>query len=109
MHLDELNDTELWEIARLQLSSAWCKPIRLSRNVPRERVMYLIEANQPPEPREVLIETRLRLQQWVKKNWDLVNSQLPCQGPDRGKCTEYACPEGRHLTCFKSAAPHFLV
>jgi len=36
-----------------------------------------------------------------------VNSQLPCSGPQKGHCTVYACPEGRHLTCYMNAKPHF--
>ncbi len=107
VQLDELNDTELWEIARMQLTSAWRRPIRLFRHLLRERVIYLIESNEQPRPEEILLESRLKLETWVAKNWEMVNSQLPCVGPGRGKCTTYPCPEGRHLTCYASAQPHF--
>lgn len=107
VQLDELNDTELWEIARMQLSSAWRRPIRLYRHVSRERVIHLIESNELPRPEEILLESRLKLELWVTKNWEMVNSQLPCVGPLRGKCTMYPCPEGRHFTCYASALPHF--
>lgn len=104
--LDELNDTELWEIARMQLTAAWSRPIRLSRAVSRERVIYLIESNEQPRPEEILLESRRKLEEWVTKNWDSVNSQIPCSGPLKGKCTRHSCPEGRHLTCYASALPH---
>lgn len=107
VQLDELNDTELWEMARTQLSSAWRRPIRLYRWVSRERVIHLIEANEQPHPDEILLESRLKLEQWVAKNWDLVNSQLPCSGTLKGRCTLYPCTEGRHLTCYESARKHF--
>lgn len=106
MQLDELNDTELWEVARLELSSAWRRPIRLLRSLPRERVMRLIEAGAQPHPSEELIESRLKLEQWVDRNREQVLSQLPCSGADRGKCTKYPCPDGRHLACYAAAADH---
>jgi len=104
--LDELNDTELWELVRMQLSAAWLRPVRLSRAVSRERVIYLIESNEQPLPEEILLESRQKLENWVAKNWDKVVSQIPCSGVLKGKCTKYACPEGRHLTCYASALPH---
>lgn len=104
MQLEELNDTELWEIARLQLSANCRRPVRLSRSVSRERVIELILTAQEPDPREELIESRVRLEKWIAKNWVSVNSQLPCHGKDRGKCTIFACPEGRHLLCYSANA-----
>lgn len=106
MQLDDLNDTELWELARMGLSGTYRQPIRLRRSLPRERIIYLIESREMPQPNEVLLESRLKLQQWVYRNWESVNSQLPCTGPDRGQCTKYDCPEGRHLSCYSSAAVH---
>jgi hypothetical protein len=106
MQLDELNDTELWELARMELSAAWRRPIRLRRSLPREAVIQLIESGAPPHLPDVLLESREKLEQWIVRNWEMVNSQLPCSGPDRGKCTRYACPEGRHLSCYSAAAIH---
>lgn len=106
MQLDELNDTELWELARLELSGTWRRTIRLHRSLPRERVIYLIESGSLPQQHEMLMESRMKLEEWIGRNWEMVNSQLPCSGPDRGKCTRYACPEGRHLSCYSAAADH---
>lgn len=111
MQLEELNDTELWELARTTLSSAWGRPIRLKQAVPRERVIALIESGERPALEEEYIDpqghdSRTRLEIWVGKNWAMVNSQLPCTGPLRGKCTKYACPDGRHLNCYAAAEPH---
>jgi hypothetical protein len=105
--LEELNDTELWDLARMQMSAAWRRAIRFSRSVPRERIIMYIETGVPPHPDDVLLESRFRLQQWVDKNWVMVNSQLPCAGALRGKCTIYPCAEGRHLSCYEKARPHF--
>lgn len=106
MQLDDLNDTELWELARMGLSAAWRRPIRLLRSLPRERVIYLVESGAQPDPSEIILESRVKLEQWIARNWEMVNSQLPCTGPDRGKCTKYPCPEGRHLSCYSAAADH---
>jgi hypothetical protein len=111
MQLEELNDSELWEIARTTLSGAWCRPIRLKRSVARERVIYLIESGQKPESTEEYIDpkgmdSRSKLEVWVKKNWSGINSQLPCTGPLRGQCTQYPCPEGRHMRCYADAKPY---
>jgi len=105
--LQDLNDTELWELARLELSSAWSRPMRLKRSVPRETVIYFIETANPPDDSFLYMESRAELQDWILKNWMMVNSQLPCSGPQKGHCTVYACPEGRHLTCYMNAKPHF--
>lgn len=107
--LDELNDTELWELARQQMSAAWRRPVRLSRSAPREYVVRAIESGEPPHPPYELIESRVKLQQWIEKRWDMVNSQIPCVGPQRGKCAVYPCPEGRHLSCYAAAEPHFAI
>lgn len=105
---DELNDTELWEMARVQLTGAWGRPIRLKRSLPRERVIELIENNLQPATEEMVLETRFRLEQWVAKNWEGVNSQLPCRGLNRGKCTVFPCPDGRHFACFLEAREHMI-
>lgn len=106
--LDELNDTELWELARLQLTASWGKPMRLFRHLTRERVIHLVYTNEKPRDDEVILESRKKLQDWVAKNWERVNSQLPCSGKDRGKCTVYNCPEGRHLLCYSLSKKYML-
>lgn len=105
--LQDLNDTELWELARLELTSSWRRPIRFKRSVPRETVIYFIETGGQPDPSLLYMESRAELQDWISKNWMMVNSQLPCTGPQKGQCTIYGCPEGRHLTCYTNAKPHF--
>lgn len=105
--LDELNDTELWELARMQLTASWSRPIRLIRSLPRERVFWYIETGALPAQEDFLLETRDKLQTWITKRWDMVNSQLPCAGVNKGKCTIYPCAEGRHLSCYEKARPHF--
>jgi hypothetical protein len=107
VELDELNDTELWELLRLQSTAAWGRPIRLSRGAPREYVIRAIDSGEPPYPPYELLESRAMLQTWIRNNWTMVNSQIPCSGPLKGNCTMYPCPEGRHLSCFKAAEPHF--
>lgn len=91
----------------MQLSSSWNRQIRLRRSVSRERVIQLINASALPHPDELLLESRLKLELWIAKNWEMVNSQLPCSGALRGKCTAYPCPDGRHLSCYAAAQPHF--
>src|SRR3954470_14115091 len=98
VELDDLNDTELWELARQQISASWRRPVRLSRSAPREYVLHLVESGEIPQPSHELIESRARLQEWIEKRWEMVNSQLPCTGPQRGKCKVYPCSEGRHLS-----------
>ncbi len=104
--LEELNDSELWELARMQLTASWRRPIRLGRWVPRERTIYLIESNEQPRPDEILLDSRSQLESWIVKNWEMVNSQLPCSGQQKGHCTVYPCAEGRHLACYARALPH---
>lgn len=107
VELDELNDSELWELARLSLSAAWQRPIRFRRSMPRERVIQCIETGMCPSPEELYLESRQELERWIQKSWTMVNSQLPCSGPLKGRCTAYSCSEPRHLACYESARPHF--
>ncbi len=107
MQLEDLNDSELWEMARLQILASWGITSRLKRGLSRDRVIAIIEGNLAPHASEMAMDTRLKLQEWIAKSWEMVNSQLPCTGKDRGKCSIYECPEGRHLRCYEAAQPHF--
>lgn len=100
--LIHLNTTELQEIIRQRTGN------RLRRSVPRERLIHLIETKEPPLPEELAGTnyTRIALQNFISESWDWVNSQLPCTGQDRGKCTIYPCPEGRHLDCYTANIKH---
>lgn len=97
--LETLNVTELAYIIRRQTG------VVVKRSLPKERLIELIEYGTQPTPDEIAgsTTTRKELQQFIEKNWTWVNSQLPCKGPDKGKCTIYPCPEGRHADCMMSA------
>ena len=97
-----LNETELLTIIRHQTK------LVLRRSVPKERLVQIIEHGLQPAPEELAgtTGTRARLQIFVEKNWEWVNSQLPCKGENRGRCTIYPCPEARHLDCFMSSSNH---
>lgn len=98
--LEQLNISELLQI----LSNAGHGRHRLRRSVPRERLIHLIKTGDQPEDDEIsqTSVTRHNLQVWIEKNWAGIGSQLPCVGPNRGKCTIYPCTEGRHLDCYLS-------
>lgn len=97
--LPTLNTTELLNIIRRQTGMI------VKRSVEREWLLQIIEYGDPPAPHEVAdtMETRRRLQVFVEKSWDWLNSQLPCKGEKRGKCTIYPCPDARHLDCYMAA------
>ncbi len=102
MNLEEMNITELSAIIRQRTG------VIIKRSVPRERLAEIIVQGVVPPYEEwaETMETRKRLQVFIEKSWDWVNSQLPCKGPDRGKCTIYPCPEGRHVDCYTSNREH---
>lgn len=104
--LEWLNRSELLQI----LSREEYGYLRLRASVPKERLIHLISTKEPPSPDELAktTETRQRLQSWIQKNWDQINSQLPCSGELRGKCTVYPCSEGRHLDCYLSAKKYMI-
>jgi hypothetical protein len=54
-------------------------------------------------------DSRKRLQLFIEKNWNGIQSQLPCKGENRGRCTIYPCSEGRHVDCLLAAGPHLKV
>ena len=94
--LETLNTTELLDILRRQ------QGVVVRRGVTRERLVQLVEEGSRPLPHELsgTTETRRVLQIFLNNNWSQINSQLPCVGTNRGKCTIYPCPEGRHLSCY---------
>ena len=93
------NTTELLSIIRRQMG------VVVKRSVPRERLIQIIEDGTPPNPEECsgTNQTRRVLQTFLEQNWARLNSQLPCRGPNMGRCTVYQCPEGRHLDCYEAA------
>lgn len=94
--LESLNTTELCEMIRRQLGKI------VKRSLSRERLIEIIEYGQMPAAEEIsgTVETRKLLQSFIEQNWGALNSQLPCKGLNRGKCTIFPCPEGRHLDCY---------
>ncbi len=100
--LHSLNVTELAQLIRRHTG------LVVKRSVPKERLIQLLEDGGVPTAEEVspTSETRKRLQMYIEKNWMGIQSQLPCKGENRGRCTIYPCPEGRHVDCLLSATPH---
>ena len=102
MPLEALNTTELLQI----LSNPNNGGHRLKAGLSQERLIYLIRTGENPLPAETAqtTDTRAQLEYWIRKvAWDGINSQLPCLGEDRGKCSIYPCSEGRHLACYLGA------
>lgn len=97
-----LNYTELSLIYRRQTG------LVVKRMVPKERIIQFIYGQAQPTHDEVspTTESRRKLQVYIEQNKTWVESQIPCKGENRGKCTIYPCPEGRHLDCWLAAAPH---
>jgi hypothetical protein len=94
--LADMNHTELASIVRRTTG------VIVRRSVTRERLIELITNQQMPTAEEISDTSRTRrmLQQYIEVRWPYINSQLPCKGENRGKCTIYPCPEGRHMDCF---------
>lgn len=103
--LNQLNITELAYIIRRQTGMV------VKRSVPKERLVDILENGKKLEESEICYstETRKKLQVFIEKNWKWVESQLPCKGENRGKCTVYNCPEGRHADCLIGAGPQLSV
>lgn len=101
-----MNTTELLQI----LSSEKYGHLRLRRDLSQDRLLYLVRTKERPNPDELAqtSDTRRRLQLWIERNWIQIGSQLPCSGPNKGKCTIYPCSEGKHLDCYLSAQKHML-
>lgn len=114
--LHTLNVTELAQLIRRQTG------VIVARAVGRERMIELLENGGVPNPdpasTSALVvegevsktdESRKRLQLYIEKNWTGIQSQLPCKGENRGRCTIYPCPEGRHIDCLLAAGPHLKI
>ncbi len=103
--LHTLNTTELAYVIRRQTG------LVVKRSVSKERLIQLLEDGGIPTAEEVsaTTESRRHLQLYIEKNWTGIQSQLPCKGENRGRCTVYGCPEGRHVDCLLSATPHMKV
>lgn len=101
--LSSLNSSEL--LALIRQSSGFV----LRRSTTRERLMEIVRGS-PPRTEEVADTTasRLRLQTFIGENINWLSSQLPCKGENRGVCTVYPCPEGRHVDCYLSAKKQLL-
>jgi hypothetical protein len=105
-YYDYMNRTELLQL----LASDKHGNHRLRTTVPAERLIHLLRTGEQPQPEELAqtTETRKKLQVWIEKNWLQIGSQLPCSGPNKGKCTIYPCSEGKHLDCYLHAQKHML-
>lgn len=101
-----MNRTELLQI----LSSEKYGHLRLKASVPLDRLAHLVRTMERPTPEEIALtsDSRRKLQLWIDRNKLQIESQLPCSGPNKGKCTIYPCSEGKHLDCFLSAQKHML-
>jgi hypothetical protein len=96
--IDDYNETELLEMVRRNTGAV------LKRSISRDRLVQIVYGAAPiPEELSGTTETRRTLQIFIEKNWNWINSQIPCKGENRGKCSIYPCPEGRHLDCYQSA------
>ena len=103
---DYMNHTELLKI----LASEKYGYLRLRIGIPIERLAHLVRTGERPLPEELALtsDTRRRLQIWIERNWTQIGSQLPCSGPNKGKCTIYPCSEGKHLDCYLAAQKYML-
>jgi hypothetical protein len=114
LHL--LNETELAQLIRRQTG------VVIARSVGRDCMLDILENNWIPDPNVFLDgqgeipsevsktdESRKKLQLYIEKNWNGIQSQLPCKGENRGRCTVYPCPEARHVDCLLAAGPHLKV
>jgi hypothetical protein len=87
------SETELLALARKQGLG------RLRRGIPKSELVDLVRGAIPlqREHHSETMETRRVLEAFIAKNWGQLRSQLP--GCD-GKCTTFACTEGKHALCF---------
>ncbi len=101
-----MNRTELLQI----LATEKYGYLRLRASVPPERLAHLIRTGERPTPEEMskTVDSRQKLQVWIDQNQKQIESQLPCNGPNKGKCTIYHCSEGKHLDCYIAAKKHML-
>lgn len=102
--LEALNMTELLELIRRHTG------VVVKRSVTKERLIQIITSGETPlvEEESRTTASRRTLELFIKTNWDMVQSQLPCKGDKRGQCTVYPCPEGRHMDCYLAVKPHII-
>ncbi len=117
LHL--LNETELTQLIRRQTG------VIVARSIGKDRMIEILQNGYVPDPggyRQIgdemvditseyakTNESRKKLQLFIEKNWNGIQSQLPCKGENRGRCTIYPCSEGRHVDCLLAAGPHMKV
>ncbi len=99
-----MNKSELLQI----LASDKYGNLRLKHSVSIERLAHLVKTGEKPTSDELLSDSRRRLQLWIERNAAQIASQLPCSGPNKGKCTIYPCSEGKHLDCYLAAAKYMV-
>lgn len=101
-----MNRSELLQI----LASEKYGFLRIRAAVPHERLAHLVRTQEQPNPEELSLvsDSRRRLQVWIDKNKIQIESQLPCKGPNRGKCTIYPCSDGKHFDCLLAAEKYML-
>jgi len=104
LDLTLLNVTELTQLIRQR--TGWV----VRSTVPKERLASFLYGYEQPTAEDLADsnKTRHSLAVFIDKNRVAFDSQLPCKGENRGRCTIYLCPEGRHADCFISASPHIV-
>ena len=91
---EDLNKTELLELIRHQTGR------RLSRKLNNNELIEILNTGILRSYSETE-KTRLQLEQFIDKNWEYYQTNLPCKGQvNEGKCTIYKCPEARHIGCY---------
>jgi len=98
--LQECNQSELLELVFIS------RGFRLRRDTSPERLIQLLEDHHRfPEQTEIPGTTKSRemLERWIVRNWEAIQTQLPCKAYNRGHCTVYPCTEARHLACWREA------
>lgn len=98
------NFTELAQLIRQR--TGWV----MKASVPKVRLVSFLYGTAQPTAEDLAESTKTRntLQLFIRDNWSLFASQLPCKGENRGCCTIYPCSEGRHADCFLAAGPHIV-
>lgn len=109
-HLNLLNETELSQLIRRQTG------VIVARSIGKDRMIGILESvyrdgygGMMTNEYSKTNESRQKLQLFIEKNWNGIQSQLPCKGENRGRCTIYPCSEGRHVDCLLAAGPHMKV
>lgn len=102
--LEELSTSELVEMCRRQGYG------HINRFANRERIIALLTygGKVPPELVSKSNQTRKELERFISSFWDRIQSQLPCKGENRGKCTIYGCSDGQHAECLMASEPYMI-